>query len=283
MQRFPSAIRSLVPSLLRDAIRERRRRRKRQSIVDGHFSDAIAMAQLWVVQRSEYYNYTYELNGDSRLYLAHFVAFVMGVDADFVESLFDELDNDIALRSHLDLHIKSEIGQDAIVAFGRRVVWYAIARICKPATIVETGVAHGIGASALCKALAVNASEGAPGRYFGLDIWSKAGSIIPDYYCNLSTVVHGDSIESLKTMDRKIDLFINDSDHAFDCEMEEYTAIREKLSSKAIIISDNCLASTALATFSQCADRRFIFTTDRSRGHWWPGDGVGLSIPRVRS
>ena len=81
-------------------------------------------------------------------------------------------------KTHLDEYMKRGIGPDAIVSFGRRLAWYAIARVMKPTVIVETGVAHGIGACVLCTALLRNAEEGDPGRYAGSHLaksWRDAG------------------------------------------------------------------------------------------------------------
>jgi hypothetical protein len=274
-----NAISPYVPSRIRSIFRGLKRRRRRRAIVHAHFSLAHSQARQWIRQQTEESNFTYELTPESRLYLTHFVAFALNASLEQVQALFDELDSDNELRSDVSRSMRKLIGPDAAAEYGRRIAWYAITRLVKPNVVVETGVAHGLGACVLCAALLRNANEGHPGRYIGTDVWTAAGAMLGDRYRGVATVLYGDSVALLRNLACTIDLFINDSNHSYDYEMMEYATVRPKLSDRAILIGDNCLDSTALARFSGELKRRFIMTCEQPRNHWYSGAAIGLSLP----
>jgi hypothetical protein len=160
--------------------------------------------------------------------------------------------------------------------FGRRL---GVVRILKPSVIVETGVDQGAGACLLCAALMRNAAEGHPGRYFGTEIRTEAGVLFTKAYSTVGTILLGGSIDSLERFGEPIDLFINDTDHSPVYEAAEYDTIRDKLSPRAVILGDNSHATTALAEFSERRGRRFVFFSERPKDHWYPGAGIGISLP----
>ena len=107
-----------------------------------------------------------------------------------------------------------------------------------------------MGSVVLASALLRNIEEGFPGEYFGIDINPDAGYMLNGKYAKVGKILYGDSVESLKKLDRKIDLFINDSDHDAEYEEQEYNTIRKKLSKSAIILGDNCHVTDKLLKFS---------------------------------
>ena len=88
----------------------------------------------------------------------------------------------------------------------------------------------------------------------------------------------GDSIESLKGLDEKIDIFINDSDHSADYEYNEYLTIKNKLSNDGIILGDNSHVTDKLLDFSIENDRKFLFFKEVPLHYWYPGGGIGISF-----
>ncbi len=74
----------------------------------------------------------------------------------------------------------------------------------------------------------------------------------------------------------RIDLFINDSDHSADYELEEYRTVETKLSPDAIILGDNSHISKSLCTFARETGRKFLFFAEQPQGHWYPGAGIGI-------
>lgn len=195
---------------------------------------------------------------------------------------FDELFGNKELEQHFRSHgvftSTTETLRDVVA---RRVVWFAIARIVKPKIILETGVEKGVGACVLCAALKLNSKEGNPGKYFGTEIDPRGGSLIAGPYADVGTVLIGDSIVSIKNFDNQVDLFINDSDHDEQYEAQEYVEIYPKLSQYATILGDNSHSSGALREWSHSRGRPFFFLDEKPSGHWYPGAGVGISLPSI--
>ena len=126
-----------------------------------------------------------------------------------------------------------------------------------------------------------NSAEGNPGRYYGTDLRKTAGELLTPPYSDVGSVLYGDSLESLRNFREPIGLFINDSDHSADYEYNEYRTVREKLEPGAIIIGDNSHVTSMLAQFSEETGRRFVFFAERPKDHWYPGSGIGISLPSL--
>jgi predicted O-methyltransferase YrrM len=171
---------------------------------------------------------------------------------------------------------------DLRVDFGRRLGWYAFARVLKPKIIIETGVDKGIGSVLLCSALLKNKEEGFDGRFFGTDINPEAGYLLKGKYAELGKILYGDSIETLSQFNEKIDLFINDSDHSAEYEYREYITIKDKIAENGVILGDNSHTTDKLAIFSNETKRNFLFFREEPSGHWYPGAGIGISFPGVK-
>lgn len=237
----------------------------------------------WLFRSREYTNYTYDLTPLNKSYLACMVAEVTGIKFELAWQYMNELENDGALKEHIRNCIAtSEDGcfADADVKFGRRVGWYAFVRAIKPDVIVETGVDKGLGACVLTAALKRNATEGHRGYYYGTDINPRAGYQLKGEYAKLGRVLYGDSIQSLKSLDEKIDLFINDSDHSTEYEASEYEVIKGKLSDRAVILGDNSHLTKELFSFAMRNGMSFLFFQERPHDHWYPGDGIGVAFRR---
>lgn len=232
----------------------------------------VTAAVSWLVRSSEISNFVYDLTESNKLYLANGVAVALGCTVDEILALFGEAESDRDLRAHL-IENKSQ------PFFGRRLIWYAVARKKKPKVIVETGVDRGLGSVLLCAALLRNAAEGAPGRHYGLDITPTAGDFLSGRYASVGQILFGDAISTLRDFDKPIDLFINDSDHHADYERREYEAVSSKLSSGAFVIGDNIHVTTELAEFSRRENRRFLYLPETPKDHWYPGAATGLSFP----
>jgi predicted O-methyltransferase YrrM len=226
----------------------------------------------WLVRSSEVSNFVYDLTESNKLYLANGVAVALGCGVDEITAFFQEAEADQELRAHL-------IESKSPPFFGRRLIWYAVARKTKPKVIVESGVDRGLGSVLLCAALLRNASEGHPGRHYGLDIMPTAGDLLTGRYADTGKILFGDAIATLQDFDKPIDLFINDSDHHAEYERREYDIVRGKLSPLAIVIGDNIHVTTELAEFSRREHRRFLYLPETPKDHWYPGAATGLSFP----
>jgi predicted O-methyltransferase YrrM len=235
----------------------------------------------WGLNSRENANYTYDLTESNLLYLAQTISVVTQTDSKKIIEYINEARNNKELKDHIITEtIKSPLKEfaDMRVDFGRRLGWYAFARVLKPKIIVETGVDKGIGSVLLCSALLKNKEEGFDGVFFGTDINPEAGYLLKGIYGKVGKILYGDSIETLSRFDEKIDLFINDSDHSADYEYREYITIKDKIAENAVILGDNSHITDKLAIFSNETKRNFLFFREEPREHWYPGAGIGISF-----
>lgn len=247
----------------------------------SYFEGPLAQINKWVFTSREPSNFTYDISHDNKMTLASLISLITRTDYETVWRYMMELDEDQEIRDAIISRAKSQSFMDLhdpTAFFGRRIGWYAMARIMKPKVIIETGVDKGLGSMALCAALLRNERDGFPGRYYGTDLMASAGYLLIEPYARVGKILYGDSIESLSKFSEKIDLFINDSDHSAEYEAREYETIWPKLSERAIVLSDNGPAS--IFPWSQAVGRSFAFFRETPVGHWYPGAGIAFSFPR---
>ena len=270
---FKSAV--LKNSLLNEAIRIRGRKRRAYS----YYMPSFKLINSWAKKNSELSNYYYDLNEKNQADLASLISAITQTSITKVEEFFNEIQNNEKLRAHISSSWAGDPSMaDAKLGYGRRIGWYAFIRILKPKVIIETGVHHGVGSCVIATALIKNLEEGYPGRYFGTDIDKNAGMLFVNEFAEVGTILFGDSIYSLKLIENQIDVFINDSDHSADYEMQEYETIKSLLSTNALILGDNSHVTDSLRKFSQINQRKFIFFREVPKDHWYPGAGIGISF-----
>lgn len=246
-----------------------------------YYTPKMSQIAVWLCKSREDGNFTYGITEANQTYLAHTLSIVSACPYDRVLGYLREPSEDLDLQRHVMQYSRQKpyrYYSDARCEFGRRIGWYALARLMKPKVIVETGVDKGLGSVLLCSALLRNHGEGSPGQYYGTDIDPHAGYLLGPPYNSVGQILYGDSIESLKQLEG-IDLFINDSDHSSDYERREYQVIAPKLTGRAVILGDNAHCTSELALFSQGQGRQFLFFREEPAGHWYPGAGIGFSFP----
>ncbi len=298
-------IKPFVPKPIKSAIRRRRQERRdarlrqtaleqaereererlaaRRKIADYYFAKKLQMVEEWIVRDTENSNFYYDLTDLNKHQLAHFVSVVGNVTVEDAVGYIGELAADQPLFSHLQAGVTASYPQkEIVVAYGRRLGWYALARALKPKVLVETGVDHGVGACVLCAALLRNFAEGRPGRYFGLDLNPSAGRLLTGPYATVGEMIYGDSIESLGKFPHAIDLFINDSDHSEDFESREYEAMAPLLAPGATVLGDNSHTTDALGRFARSHGMNFLFFREQPKAHWYFGAGIGAAYPARR-
>ena len=91
----------------------------------------VDLAKTWARSDSEDSNFLYGLTPISRLSLAHTIATVFGVTQAAVRSLFEEIENDEAFQKHVGQNLKALLPGVSSFSIGRRLGWYAVARIMK--------------------------------------------------------------------------------------------------------------------------------------------------------
>ena len=254
----------------------------RAKFAASYFRKPLATLVRWLFESNETTNFTYDLTVDSKRYMASMLALVLKSDYFTVLNYMDEAENDLELKAHIVATTATSplaTFADREVRFGRRLGWYAVVRVLKPAVVIETGVDKGLGSCLLSAALLRNRSDGFEGRYYGTDINPHAGYLLTGEYAAVGEIRYGDSIETLASFESEIDLFINDSDHSADYEAAEYEMIANKLSERALVLGDNSHVTDKLLQFSLKHDRRFLYFAEAPESHWYPGGGIGISFP----
>ncbi len=239
--------------------------------------DSIKRSLYWLFGSKEFANFTYDLTPKNRSYLAWFIANVCGTTPQEISEYFDELESNSELRDYIQTRLNehrrgNEIDGQAF--FGRRIGWYAIVRALKPTVVVETGTEKGLGSLVLAEALCKNQR----GQLTTIDMEPSSGLLIGERYAGVIARVIGDSLESLRTIEH-IDLFIHDSDHSAEHEAREFQLIESRLTKSGIVLSDNSHATEELAKWSKNSNRKFFYFAEEPYKHWYPGAGIGISLP----
>ncbi len=244
----------------------------------GSFQEKLRLAKIWSLQKTEFSNYYYALTPRNRKDLAFIISHISSTPLFQVEHYFLEFENDHRIKEVFmrfrDNHPEL---RDSTFEIGRRIGWYALIRIRKPALVVETGVHHGVGALVISSALLRNRVEGFKGEYLGTDINPISGELLVPPFIEGCSIAIGDSITTLESLN-DIDFFINDSDHSPEYEAMEYACIENKLRKNAIILGDNSHASDSLRQFSEKTGRHFIFFKEEPLNHFYSGAGIGISF-----
>lgn len=234
----------------------------------------------WGISSREDTNFTYDLTDTNIKYLAHTISVATKKEYSEIMQYITEIQLDKELEETILNAIEGSSEKsfsDKKIRYGKRMGWYAFVRAMKPKVVIETGVDKGLGSIVLCAALLKNKEEGHIGKFYGTDINPKAGYILNGKYREMGEILYGDSIESLKQLDKKIDLFINDSDHSAIYEYEEYLTIEPSITDETVILGDNSHVTDKLVNFSNEKNRKFLFFKEVPLNHWYPGGGIGIS------
>ena len=235
----------------------------------------------WLVFSREHTNYTYHLTEHNRRDLAHFISALLGTPVDEVRGYLDEIIGDSSMSEHIVKRTAAsphKFGADKEARYGRRIGWYAIIRILKPAVVIESGVDKGLGTCVLAAALLRNEQEKSPGKLYGLDIDPQAGWLLAPPYDRVAELIISDSHASLGEMREAVGVFIHDSYHAYHHEAEEYELVRDLMVPGGIVISDNAHAGTALMDFAEANGLRYHFWHESPARHFYRGAGIGIVV-----
>lgn len=255
--------------------------RSRFRTARSYFTGPLTQVLFWLFRSNEVSNFTYDLKSLNKCHLISLIASVTGKGYQEISTYVAELESDAELKRHIhDLTVsgKQKSYSDPEARYGRRLGWYAIVRATKPEVVVETGVDKGLGSCVITSALIRNESEGYPGYYYGTDIDREAGFLLRGKYAQYGKILYGDSITSLQRLGKKIDVFINDSDHSAEYEEKEYSTVSTNLGSHAVILGDNSHATDRLLLFALATGRQFVFFRETPENHWYPGGGIGIAF-----
>jgi methyltransferase family protein len=241
-----------------------------------------ALTIRYLLRDRELDNFTYRISNIGEL--ATFLGDVLETDPATVRGYLDELAGDEPLAADLHAILSTRPDRNRLMPFGRRLGWYAIVRIRRPALIVETGVHDGLGSTALLRALQRNKADGHPGELVSIDLRSSVGWLIPKGLRLRHRLVIGDALANIvgAAAERPIEMFIHDSDHRYEHETAEFEAAARVVGSGAVLVSDNAHASTAFADFCSRRGLTFRFWREVPRRHFYPGAGIGIAIAPTR-
>ena len=165
--------------------------------------------------------------------------------------------------------------------FGKRVGWYALVRLLRPALVVETGVHDGLGALALLRALERNGQEGHPGRLVSFDINPSAGWIVGSHALwELRIEPARAGLPGVLDRGTPVGLFIHDSLHTYENEHSELELAASRLAPDGLLFSDNAHVTPALADVCREFGLRYFEFHERPArpllSGWWDGGGASL-------
>lgn len=248
----------------------------RSAVCVRHIGRQIRLVIGWLVHSREHTNYTYDLTENNCQQLVWFVSAVTGQKFDVIRAYVEELTTNRLVQSTYSEALSRSPRRglaDNQIRFGRRLAWYAFVRALKPDLVVETGTDKGLGSLVLASALLMNQR----GRLVTIDVNPAAGYLITGPYSEVTTVLHGDSIDLIRALTDPVDLFLHDSDHSPEHERAEFAALESHLHAGSLIISDNAHATGVLATWALKHDRRFLFFAEEPQEHWYRGAGIGAA------
>ena len=247
----------------------------RLQIIIKYNIDNLYLTFIWLLKKSEFTNFNYDITSLNKKHLAVFIATITNQSQNKVMGYFDELESDHYFNNYLKDTISKiprghELSENYF--FGRRLGWYALLRIFQPLVVVETGTDKGLGTLVMAQALRMNGKGGV----YTLDSDTFAGALIDLNEWQNIKFLRGNSVELLGAIN-KIDFFIHDSNHDRDYEYSEYVAIENKLSTKSLVLSDNAHVCDSLLRWSTNQSRNYAFFKEEPLNHWHSGDGIGVS------
>lgn len=222
-------------------------------------------------------NFTYDLANEAEL--AHFVADATGTTAGEVLGLIDEAHSDPVLTSVARGVRWRHLYSKGRLPLGRRLAWYAAARVLKPALVVEAGTRDGLGALTLLRALERNASAGNSGRLISFDVVPGSGWLVPESLSANWDLILAPAIDALDwaVAGQEVGMFIHDSEPTYECERLEFeAALRHAASTLAMFTNGQW--STALEDLCREQNARYLTFRERPANHFYPGSVVALGI-----
>lgn len=234
----------------------------------------------WLVRSRELTNYTYEYSPLAQTAAVHLAALVTGMPRELMLGYAAELRNDEQLRRHVaEMTAGSAYRHFADPQFkpGRRLFYYLLVRAVKPKVVVEAGLDKGLGACIIGAALLKNAAEGSPGQYYGLTLLTAQDAFLYgapyDFHGQL---VMGDSVDFLGKTGPNIDIFIHDTTNNPAHEQAQFTALRPRLATDAIVLST--WFTEKFAEFAQQSGLTVLTFQESPVRHWYPGGKIAFAF-----
>lgn len=231
----------------------------------------------YILTDPEVDNFTYDLDNEAEL--AAGVADVLGASPARVLELFAEAHGDPVLRN-LGAPLRLRVDTKRRLPPGKRLAWYAAARLRRPEVAVECGILDGFGSAILLAALERNAAEGGPdGRLLSFDLLPGSGRLVPAALRHRWEPVYegtpGAIVPALRG--RTTGLLISDVGTDDTRERAEYETALAHSDRPVVLIAGSAQQSDVLATLAAEHGVTYREVRDRPRDHFYPGQATGLA------
>ncbi len=194
--------------------------------------------------------------------VVEFIYCLTGLNTGEIEKYITEISSNRKFRDHMekdrDSRYRGYYGIGSVL--GEMI--YALCRILRPDTFVETGVSSGISSSYILCAL----EENGKGALHSIDLpwWDEeSGWMIPDYLRHRWHLEMGRSSEKLPPLLEKLgklDVFMHDSEHSYRNMLREYETAWKYMGDKGVLLSHNISYSGAFPDFCKKAGvKGYIF------------------------
>jgi len=232
----------------------------------------------WLWNSRELTNFTYEYSCLNAMAAIETISVVSRTSRIALNGYFSELASDISLKKHVyDTSRTNEFRfTDKHVKYGRRLLFYLLTRSLKPKIVVEAGVDKGLGACTIGAALQKNSDEGSKGHYIGLDVDPDKGFLFRRPYDAHGEIIHGDSIEYLKSTSHTIDLFFHETSSDPDHTKRQLEALEPRLSATSVVSS--CWYTKEFLDFAIRTNRHCLVFRESPVNHWYPGSEIPFAF-----
>jgi predicted O-methyltransferase YrrM len=238
---------------------------------DVRFLDKAA----FVLLSPEIDNFSYELENEDEM--VSWIAETFNADRARTSELLIEARSNQAIYAPLRTAGASRWSMKAEPPPGRRLGWYVITRLLKPSRVIETGIHDGLGSLVFLAALDANAMEGHDGELISFDIDDHAGWLVGEHPRWRRRIGDARDLLERALIEAPTQIFLHDSNHAFDHELFELeTAAKHMLG--GAIMTDNAHATDALKQVAERSGRRYSYFHEKPRAHFYPGGGIGVAV-----
>lgn len=220
-------------------------------------------------------NFTFEI--ENLTDLAIWVSMVGRCAESEAERIIGEPFGDRVLQEHLRrATARKRAWTKASPPFGKRVGWYALARVIRPRVIVEVGVHDGLGSLLLLRALERNEDEGHPGKLISFDVNPTAGWLVrdqPQWELRIESSESG--LPHVVDREGEIDMFVYDGWHRHDAERHDHAVAADRLGALGVLVSDDAQTTRALAEICEERGLEYFEFHEVPQRHFYPGSTLG--------
>lgn len=231
----------------------------------------IILGLKWIFTGKEISNFTYEINNINEI--LHTCQIITNAEIETLDQILNEINfENKDFRDFFSDEFYKDNNNKNI--FGRRMLWYILARYLKPELIIESGMDSGLGSTLMIYAQYKNSQEQKKlnFEFIGIDILQKKNFIFNFENQNFLKYkfVFDDSLKFLSNFNsKKKIMYISDAEHNYEFELKEFDLIKKNLCNNSIIISDN--NSGSLSKFSIQNKKKLVYFHEKSKNFWYGG------------